>query len=115
MDLSCQNNPKLSKGSTNADEQNRLGYLFNTMLLGVVYQDATGHVIDANPAAQKILGLTLDQMQGRTSADPRWKAIHEDGSDFPGETHPAMLALETGQPVYNVVMGVFNPPLNAYR
>jgi len=48
-------------------------------------------------------------MQGRTSTDPRWKAIHEDGSDFPGETHPSMIALKTGKEVRNVVMGVFNP------
>ncbi|GAH84989.1 unnamed protein product, partial [marine sediment metagenome] len=49
------------------------------------------------------------QMQGRTSIDPRWKSIHEDGSDFPGETHPSMVSLMTGEAVRNVVMGVFNP------
>jgi len=31
--------------------------------------------------------LTIDQMQGRLSVDPRWRAIHQDGSDFPGERH----------------------------
>jgi transcriptional regulator with PAS, ATPase and Fis domain len=86
--------------------------LFETMTLGVVYQDASGRITSANPAAQKILGLTLDQMQGRKSIDPRWKAVHEDGSDFPGDTHPAMVALKTGKPVRNVIMGVYNPPLN---
>ena len=44
--------------------------------------------------------------------DPRWKAIHEDGSDFRGDTHPAMVALKTGKPVMNVVMGVFHPGFN---
>jgi len=48
-------------------------------------------------------------LQGRTSLDPRWDSIHEDGSAFPNETHPAMTALRTGKPVYNVVMGIFNP------
>ena len=48
-------------------------------------------------------------MQGRTSVDPGWKSVHEDGSDFPGETHPAMVALQTGKPVKNVIMGVYNP------
>src|SRR5512137_2426730 len=65
--------------------------LFETMVQGVVYQDAEGRITSANPAAERILGLALDQMQGRTSLDPRWKAIHADGSDFPGETHPAMV------------------------
>jgi PAS domain S-box-containing protein len=89
--------------------------LFETMTQGVVYQVADGKIISANPAAERILGLTLDQMQGRTSTDPRWKAIHEDGSDFPGDTHPSMVALTTGKDVHDVVMGVFNPELEDYR
>ncbi len=83
--------------------------LFETMPLGVVYQSTSGIIITANPAAQKILGLTLDQIQSRTSFDPNWRAIHEDGSDFPGEEHPSMLAIRTGSAVRDVVMGVFNP------
>jgi len=83
--------------------------LFETMIQGVVYQDASGQIISVNPAAERILGLTLDQMQGRTSIDPSWKAIHEDGSDFPGETHPGMVSLKTGKSVQDVVMGVFHP------
>lgn len=89
--------------------------LFETMTQGVVYQDANGKIISANPAAERLLGLTLDQMQARTSTDPRWRSIHEDGSPFPGETHPAMVALRTGEEVRNVVMGVFDPKENRYR
>ena len=89
--------------------------LFETMAQGVVYQGASGEIISANPAAERILGLSLDQLQGRTSVDARWKAIHEDGSDFPGETHPSMVALKTGKKVENVVMGVFNPSRGDYR
>jgi PAS domain S-box-containing protein len=83
--------------------------LFQTMAQGVVYQSADGKIISANPAAERILGLTLDEMQGRTSIDPRWRATHEDGSDFPGQTHPGMVALQTGREVRDVVMGVYNP------
>jgi len=85
--------------------------LFETMIQGVVYQNADGYIFSANQAAERILGLTLDQMQGRTSMDPRWKAIHEDGTDFPGDTHPSMVALATGKEVRDVVMGVFSPEL----
>lgn len=89
--------------------------LFDNLLQGIVFQDETGRIFQANPAAERILGLTLDQMLGRASIDPHWRAIHEDGSDFPGETHPAMLALQTGKPVQNVVMGVFSPVTEAHR
>jgi len=83
--------------------------LFETTPVGVIYQNPDGRITAANPAAQRILGLSLDQLQGRTSMDPRWHAIHEDGSDFPGDQHPVSLALITGKPQFNVVMGVAVP------
>ena len=83
--------------------------LFETVAQGVVYQDREGRITAANPSAQRILGLTLDQMQGRTSIDPQWRSIREDGSDLPGEEHPAMIALRTGSAVRDVVMGVCRP------
>ena len=100
-----------SKSQFQASET-RFTQLFNTMAEGVVYQNARGEIISANPSAEKILGLTLDQLNGLTSIDPRWKAIREDGSDFPGEEHPSMVALRTGQAVLDVIMGVFNPQHN---
>lgn len=88
--------------------------LFRTLAQGVVYQDAEGNIISANPAAEKMLGLTLDQLCGRTSMDPRWHTVQEDGALFPGERHPAMVALRTGKEVRDVVMGVFNPQTEDY-
>ena len=49
--------------------------LFDTMSQGVVYQSANGSIISMNSAAEQILGITLDQAQGRTSMDPNWRAI----------------------------------------
>ncbi|MFZ4549074.1 MAG: CheR family methyltransferase, partial [Bacteroidales bacterium] len=89
--------------------EDRFQTLFDTMALGVVYQDSNGKIISANPAAENILGLKLEQMQGKKSIDPRWRSVHEDGSPFPGNEHPAMTALKTGQIVNDVIMGVFNP------
>src|SRR5512140_3463141 len=76
---------------------------------GVVMQLAGGEIVACNPAAERILGLTRDQLAGRTSMDPAWRAVHEDGSPFPGETHPAMVTLRTGEPARDVVMGVRRP------
>lgn len=73
---------------------------------GIVLQDASGAIIDHNPAALKVLGLSEDQLLGKTSMDPDWRAIREDGSDFPGHEHPAMVCLRTGQIQRDVVMGV---------
>jgi len=86
-----------------------LQVIFDSLALGLVLQDASGKIVAANPAAERILGLSLDQMLGVSSIDPAWRALHEDGSPFPGDTHPTMEALRSGQPVHDVPMGIFNP------
>jgi two-component system cell cycle sensor histidine kinase/response regulator CckA len=97
------------------ESQDMYRTLFDTMAQGVIYQAADGRIISANPAAEAILGVSLGEIQGPTSMDPSWRAIHEDGSAFSGDTHPAMVALKTGTPVSNVVMGVHNPRCDEYR
>ncbi|HCY88081.1 MAG TPA: hypothetical protein DHV36_23290 [Desulfobacteraceae bacterium] len=89
--------------------------LFETMSQGVVYQNATGEIVSVNPAAEKILGRTFDQMRGVTSEDTGWRCIREDGTDFPGEEHPSMVALRSGAPVEDIVMGIYIPETDAYR
>lgn len=83
--------------------------LFEAVPQGIVYQSTDGRITAANPAAQRILGLTLAQMQDRGPLDPSWKIVHEDGSAVAPERQPAMEALRTGLPVTGVVMGMDTP------
>ncbi len=76
---------------------------------GVVIHGPDGRILLVNPAAERILGLTAAQMSGLTPTDAALRIIHEDGSPFPGETHPASVALATGHEVRDVVMGVHKP------
>ena len=80
----------------------------DTIIEGVVLQDSKGVILDFNPATLNVLNLTADQLRGKTSADPSWETIKEDGSDFPGQEHPAMVSLRTGKSQRNIVMGVRN-------
>ena len=86
--------------------------LFETMTQGVVYHDAEGAVISANPAAERILGLSIEQMQNRLPMDPRWKIINEDGTTLPGTEYPVAVALRTGSIFGPAVVGVFHPEKN---
>jgi PAS domain S-box-containing protein len=89
--------------------------LFETMLQGIVYQGEDGKILSMNPAAVRILGKTREEFLGTTSADQDPGTIREDGSPFPGEEHPSMVALRTGGEVRNVIMGVYNPREKAWR
>jgi PAS domain S-box-containing protein len=74
---------------------------------GMVFQLADGSIEMCNANAKSILGLSIEQIQGWASTDSIWHTIHEDGSPFPGETHPAIISLRTGKPCLNVVMGLY--------
>lgn len=114
-ELQSRDSGNARAGDALRESGHRYRTLFETMVQGVVYHSTDGRILSANPAAERILGVSIDQMQGRTSMDPRWRAIHEDGSDFPGDRHPAMEALRTGKPVHDTIMGVFHPVRNEYR
>ena len=76
---------------------------------GIALLDSTGAIQACNASAEHILGLSADQMMGRTARDARWGAIHEGGTPFPDEKLPAIVTLRTGNPCFNVIMGLRKP------
>ncbi len=95
--------------------EERYRFLAETMSQGVVHQDATGKIIAINPAARKILSWTEKEFLGRSSIEVEHHTIRENGEIFPGQEHPSMVALHTGQPVRDVIMGVLIPKIKEYR
>jgi two-component system, cell cycle sensor histidine kinase and response regulator CckA len=73
---------------------------------GLIVQDSNGVIYECNAAAEIILGLKRDQITGLTSMDPLWRAVYPDERPFPGEEHPATVALRTGRSVRGVEMGI---------
>jgi PAS domain S-box-containing protein len=83
--------------------------LIQNLQVGFIVQGPASEILMCNDCALALLGLEKDQLLGKTSFDPHWRVIHEDGSPFPGETHPVPMAIASLQPVRNVVMGVYHP------
>ncbi len=73
---------------------------------GVVVQDENGRIIHWNTGAQRILGLSADQLAGRTSVDAEWRAVDARGATLPGERHPISRARLSGESIDGEVMGV---------
>ena len=87
--------------------EERYRSVVTVMSEGIVLQQADGEITACNASAERILGLATPEILRRTSIDPPcWKTIYEDGSLFPGELHPAMVTLRTGEPQSNVIMGI---------
>lgn len=87
----------------------QLSFLVQEMQVGVLLQGPKAEILMNNKKALELLGLSEDQLLGRSSFSPEWNVIHEDGSPFPAETHPVPQSIETKRPIMDVVMGVYRP------
>jgi PAS domain S-box-containing protein len=91
------------------EKEELLRAVISSLTEGVTVQDARGVLWLVNATAERLLGLTQPEIQGRDSSDPRWGAVHLDGTPMPAEQHPAMVALRTGRPEVDRVMGIQQP------
>ena len=83
--------------------------LVQNINIGLIIQKQNSEITLCNQPALDMLGLTEDQLLGKTSFDPDWNVIHSEGSPFPGQEHPVPMAIATQKPVRDVVMGVYRP------
>lgn len=92
-----------------ADSEGRFAALIEGLSVGVVIQGPQSEILLANPKALELLDMTADQLAGKSSLDPSWNIVREDGEPFHGEDRPVMQAVKTRQPVRDVTMGIFRP------
>jgi diguanylate cyclase (GGDEF)-like protein/PAS domain S-box-containing protein len=76
---------------------------------GVLIYDSEGKVITANPAAETILGRSLQELVGTRPTDRGCVASPVDPVAWPVDRHPPLDTLATGQPHRDVVKGVMRP------
>jgi PAS domain S-box-containing protein len=83
--------------------------VLRAMAEGIAVHALDGSILFANPAAERILGLTIDQMQGRYSVDPAWHLTDSRGEPLAPAAIPSEITRLTGQSQRNVVLGVQTP------
>lgn len=95
--------------------EERFRFLFEAIPDAALLLDTEGTILMANREAERILGFSREEMQGKTSNELRWKIVREDGFDFLFKEHPAFFTLPGEQPVKDVVIGVFQSGYNGCR
>ena len=86
--------------------ERRYRVLLDNLSAGVVVHSADTRVTFANARACHLLGLTLDQLTGKTAMDPYWRFLRVDGSAMPLEEFPVEQVVATGDPLTDLVVGV---------
>ena len=86
-----------------------LRLLFENLPSGVVVHSPDTAVRFANSEALRLLGLTLEQMQGKTATDPAWCFLREDGKSLALEDYPVNRVLTSGKPFQGQIIGMRLP------
>jgi two-component system, cell cycle sensor histidine kinase and response regulator CckA len=80
--------------------------VLRAMSEGVVVHAADGSIDFANPAAERALGLSLEQMMGRAAVDPRWRLLDEQDEPLEPSRIPSEITRATGAACDQVAVGV---------
>jgi PAS domain S-box-containing protein len=83
----------------------RLRSVLQALVEGVVFLNPQGVVEDLNEAVVRNFGHTLQELSDPL-LDPRTRIIRSDGSPFPVDDQPAIVALRTGEAVRDIELGV---------
>ncbi|MBM4467062.1 MAG: PAS domain S-box protein, partial [Chloroflexi bacterium] len=88
------------------ESEERLRRLFDTMSEGVVLIAPDGQITQANPAAERILGLQRSEIESRNYVGPEWEILRPDGTPMPPDEMAGPRAMKEKRLMENVVMGV---------
>lgn len=97
------------------ESEKRYKNLYETMIQGVIYYDINGHIISANQAMERILGVSSKDLVKKKKIRDSWITINEAGKPFPEEEDPIEVALKKGKKVKNIIMGILLTENAEYR
>lgn len=76
---------------------------------GVIVRTVRGDVIVSNEAARNIVGVSESKIRSQGPDDTRWTILDTNGKPLPTNLRPTMLALTTGQPQVQKLVGIQRP------
>jgi len=80
--------------------------LFEHFPLGISVADATGVILEANPIAETLLGVSTREHLQRSLDHRAWRICRLDGTPMPPAEFPAVRALHGGPELYFAKMGI---------
>lgn len=91
------------------ESENKYQTLFSILPIGISITDNDGQLIEANPASEKILGLTRNEHNQRTYDAPDWQIIRPDQTLMPPAEYASVRALKEKRFIENIEKGVLRP------
>lgn len=101
-DITARKQTELALQTSEARYRELLAHL-NT---GIVVHAPDTRIIGWNQTACEVLGLTREQLFGKTANDPIWQLVRDDGTVMPLAEYPVNHVLATQRPIHNRIVGV---------
>lgn len=89
--------------------------IFENATVGIVYQDDTGKIIEANKMASEILGIDHPELKEKSVYDDDWLFVDESLEELSADQMASQRVLKTLQPVSNFLMGIQNKRTSELR
>jgi PAS domain S-box-containing protein len=89
-----------------SEEDEKYRSMHEAMLTGVLYLDNQEKVTAANPAAERLTGISFRDMEGKSLSALLYKPLHHNGKPFHIDDLPSRQVLRTGKAISNVVIGL---------
>ena len=89
--------------------EEKYNVLSDNMIIGLVLHNANTEIIFNNPAASNILGLSKEQMLGKSAIDPAWSFCQKDGSILPLAEYPVNKVVGTNESLNDYIIGIKVP------
>jgi two-component system, cell cycle sensor histidine kinase and response regulator CckA len=83
--------------------------LIENLHAGLVVHASDTSILLCNGTSSELLGLSMDQMMGKTVLDPAWCFLDVAGDPMPLEHYPVNKVIATGAPLRNHVVGINRP------
>lgn len=80
--------------------------LFEAFPMGITVTDKQGHILEANPSSEELLGLATRDHIRRTIDGVEWKIISPQGEPMPTEEYASVRALKENRIIRDVEMGI---------
>lgn len=91
------------------ESEKKLRDLLSNLDAGVVVHSSDTTILSNNPRAAELLGLSQDQLMGKTAINPYWKFVDENNNPMSLDEYPVNKVLRTKNIISNMLVGVLRP------
>ena len=91
------------------NQRQKMAAVFSALPVGVIVQSKTGAVVDCNPSACEISGMSRDQLMSLDWASVAGSSVRDDLTPYPAHKLPTARTLRSGKGLRSELLGHIRP------